>query len=215
MKPSTALALTALVTLSAAVPLEKREMVTVVDTVNIVETVDVTTTIFVPPGDPRLLAQAFKQRPQIPAHVAAKITPAAPAYVAPKKAAAIPALPTHIMVQPIVNHQAEVVHKNPPPPVKKPVIAAPEGKAVVNKPPVLNNLPVVKKPVAAPVSNVQAGYGSCGEKGGMCNSPGSTTFEGMDGTGSRGTCGWLDNELGEDYFALSHRESLFSLVASA
>lgn len=94
MKLSTTLAFGALVALSSAMPLEKRQDITITTTVDVIETVDVVVTIWLPPGAKLADQDQDKQvaQPNTP-------NPAPVVHITPVEDAALPAQTQHPVAQ--------------------------------------------------------------------------------------------------------------------
>ena len=201
MKPATTFAISALVALAAAVPFQKRDEYTTTVMDEVTETVKVVTTVWVQPGDPRLLQQESakgqkKEQAPAPAPAPVQSTTAVPVYSPPQTTSS----PAPVPVQP-VPQQKEVVQAPPtstpapapaytPPPAPAPVVAAPVAPAA--------------SPASSPSSSGPSGGsgstgGSCGTVGGTCSGD-ATTF-----AGALGSCGYDDasGPLGDNYFALA------------
>lgn len=207
MKSSTILALAAFFALSVAVPLEKRDILTVIDTMNVVETVDVVTTIFVAPGDPRLLAQQAAMKPQVPATAPAHSTAPALAFIAPQTRVSAtpgpaPAIPQiKAVLKPIPAAAAAPVSS--PAPVATPQkldAATPAAEKVAE--PVEQQAAPASSPSIPSTSSSDTGLSgaACGVKGGKCIAGDVTTF---DGGASAGACGYVDSTKDANYFALA------------
>ncbi|KAK0514604.1 hypothetical protein JMJ35_003221 [Cladonia borealis] len=201
MKPAITFALSALVALAAAVPLEKRVEYTTTVIEEVTETVDVVTTVWVQPGDPRLLQQEAAHAPnQQPAPAPAQSTTAVPVYTPLQTTSSAAPAP----VQP-VPQQKEVVHPAPtstvapapaytPPPSPAPAPApAPVVAAAVAPAQSPSN-----SPASSPGDSGTSG-GACGTVGGTCSGD-ATTFG-----GALGSCGYndADGPMGDNYFALA------------
>ena len=219
MKSSTAFAISALATLAVAIPLQKRDLYTTTVVAEVTQTVDMVTTVWVQPGDPRLLQQqaanAAKNQPAAaPAPViTSSSSPAAPAYTPPPATSSPAPQPAPVIPQPqqkeVVKQPAAVQASSPAPapapspsPSPSPSLtpsAAPPTVATAAAPPAQSS------PSSPASSGSTSGSGpsggACGEVNGKCSGE-VTTF---DGSGAAGSCGWVDPQGpgGEDYFALA------------
>lgn len=195
MKSTITFAVSALVALAAAVPLEKRDQYTTTVMDEVTETVNVVTTVWVQPGDPRLLHQEAADAPnQQPAPAPAQSTTAVPIYTPPQTTSS----PAPAPVQP-VPQQKDVVQHAPtstaapapaysPPSSPAPAVAAPAAPA--------------QSPSSSPSSSTAGSGtsgGACGDIGGACSGD-ATTFG-----GALGSCGYndADGPMGDNYFALA------------
>ena len=197
MKPATTFAISALVALAAAVPLDNRDQYTTTMIDEVTETVNVVTTVWVQPGDPRLLQQEAANTPnQQPAPAPAQSTTAVPVYTPPQTTSSLASAP----VQP-VPQQKEVVH---PAPTSTPAPAPAYTPASSPAPPIAAPAAPAQPPASSPSSSVSTGGsgtsgGACGTVGGTCSGD-ATTFG-----GALGSCGYndADGPLGDNYFALA------------
>lgn len=200
MKPATTFAISALVALAAAVPLDKRDQYTTTMIDEVTETVNVVTTVWVQPGDPRLLQQeAANAANQQPASAPAQSTTAVPVYTPPQTISSLAPAP----VQP-VPQQKEVVRPAPtstpapapaytPPssPAPAPAVAAPAAPA---------QSPASSSSSSGSTGGSGTSGGACGTVGGTCSGD-ATTFG-----GGGGSCGYndADGPMGDNYFALAY-----------
>ena len=209
MKSATTFAISALVALAAAVPFQKRDEYTTTVIDEVIETVNVVTTVWVQPGDPRLLQQGpakgeNKEQAPAPAPAPAQSTTAVPVYTPPQTTSS----PAPAPVQP-VPQQKEVVQA---PPTSTPVPAPAYTPPSSSTPAVATPVAPAQSPASSPSSSASTGGsgstgGACGTVGGTCSGD-ATTF-----TGALGSCGYDDasGPLGDNYFALAwgmfHRHS--------
>ena len=211
MKQNTALALAALFALSAAMPLEKRDMLTVIDIVSVVETVDITTTIFVPPGDPRLVAQQAAINHQAPAQALAKTTSTAPIY-SPFTTNSLKPSQTSVAEPQAQQKDAVAQAASTSSSAAAPVVAPvkPAVTPIAAPAPAANKMALPVQQQAAPVashttdstttSNSDSNGGVCGDVGAICVASDVTTF-----TDSVGACGKDDlSTYGDNFFALAY-----------
>lgn len=206
MKSFAPIALSALLAVAAAVPLEKRGYTATI-IAEVTETVDVYTTVYVQPGDPRLL-----QNPQASSSSAsAASTPAdtssTPVYVPQqnKLVADIAKAPTSTSVS-----SSTPVPSTPvptPTPAPAPSVTPSSTPAVVAQPEVKAVAPIQSSAASVPSSSAPSSSTSdsgatgsnCGTKGGKCVAESVTTFD-----GGLGACGFDDAKFTENYFALAH-----------
>lgn len=201
MKSFTPIALGALLAVAAAVPLEKRGYTaTIIEEVT--ETVDVYTTVWVQPGDPRLL-QNQQVAVQTSPSSASAASPSAqtssiPAYVPQqnKEAAYIAPAPTSTPIPTSTPAPAPSVTPSSTPAV----VAQPEIKAVA---PVQSSAAPIPSSSASSSSTSSSGAtgGACGTVNGKCTAGDVTTF---DGAVAAGSCGWVDPDKSPNYVALAH-----------
>jgi len=200
MKSFIPIALSALLAVAAAVPLEKRGY-TATFIEEVTETVDVYTTVYVQPGDPRLLQnpQTTLQTSSSSASTASTSaqTSSTSVYVPQqnKLAADIVQAPTSTPVPTSTPAPAPSVTPSSTPAV----IAQPEVKAVA---PVQSYAaPVPSSPApSSSTSDSGATGGACGTVNGKCTASDVTTFE---GAGAAGSCGWVDPVISPYYVALA------------
>ena len=244
MKLFTTLAFSALLVLSSAMPLEKRQDVTITTTVDVIETVDIVVTVWVPPGgqpaDQDLHQQLAQPNQPNPAPVV-HVTPVQHAASSAHTSAPVAQQDSQKANQDQVNQAQE--QKNQDQAAKNQAAQeqsiqaqnqANEAQAKANDNKVTQNqaapAPIaqppaapVNTPAAAPVESPAtppvtqdkstsdqsqpASGGSCGEIGGACSASNVTYFG-----GGLGACGWSNDTMSEDFFALAHGAPLPSLT---
>lgn len=199
MKSYTPIALSLLLAVAAAVPLEKRGYTaTIIE--DVTETVDVYTTVYVQPGDPRLLQNQQAAAQTTPSSASEASTSAqissTPVYVPQqnKEAAYVAPAPTSTPIPTSTPAPAPSVTPSSTPAV----VAQPEVKVVA---PVQSSAAPVPSSSAPSSSTSGSGAtgGACGTKGGKCTAESVTTFE-----GGLGSCGFDDATYTQNYFALAH-----------
>ena len=200
MKSVITFAISALVALAAAVPLDKRDQYTTTMIDEVTETVNVVTTVWVQPGDPRLHQQEAANVPNLqPAPAPAQSTTAVPVYTPPQTSSSLAPAPVQPMPQ-----QKDVVK---PAPTSTPALApaytppsSPAAAPAVAAPATPAQPPPSSSTSSGSTGNSGTSGGACGTVGGTCSGD-ATTFG-----GGGGSCGYndADGPMGDNYFALAH-----------
>ncbi len=202
MKQSITIALSAILALAAAAPLEKRDGYTTTVIEDVTDIVDVYTTVYVSSGDPRL-TQNQQPVTQTPSSVPiVSVTPPV-STSAIQTSAPSPATSQAPIVVPQQKQEAHVEAPAPtttPVPSVTPQAVTPKVEAVAPPPVVSSPAPAPSPaPAASSTSDSGPSGGACGQKNGKCIASDVTTFD-----GGMGACGFDDATYTQNYFALAH-----------
>jgi len=202
MKQSITIALSAILALAPAAPLEKRDGYTTTVIEDVTDIVDVYTTVYVSPGDSRLTQnqQPVTQTPSsapvvsvTPSLSTSAIQTSAPSPTTSKSPMAVPQQKLEAEVQAPAPTTTPIPSVTPQPVVQPKVeAAAPVQSSAAPAP--------SQSTSSASTSSSGPSGGSCGEVNGKCTAGDVTTF---DGSGAAGACGETDPDVTPDYVALA------------
>ena len=210
MKQYTISALSAILALAIAAPLEKREAYTTTVIEDVTDIVDVYTTVYVSPGDPRLTLnqQVVAQTPSSAPVVS--VTPVVSTSSVPN---ITPSSTSQAAIFAPQQKQVEApaTTTTPAPSITPQAVAQPKVEAVAPVAPVAPLVQAAEVHTSAPPasssppssgssSNSSPSGGSCGTVNGKCTAGDVTTF---DGSGAAGACGYIDPDKTPDYVALA------------
>ena len=230
MKLFTTIAFGALVALSSAIPLDKRQDVTLTTTVDVIETVDIVVTVWLPPGGQPVDQDQHQQlaQPNQP-------NPAPVVHITPVQHAAVPARTLSPEAQQSSLNAAQDQKNEAQEKINQAQAAknqadqnqsiktqeetnsnqGAQNQAAPVPQPLAPSIPVNTPAAAAPAQSSAAppatqdntssdqtqplSGGACGEVGGTCTAT-NVTFYG----GGLGACGYSNDTMTEDFFALAH-----------
>ena len=229
MKLSTTIAFGALMALSSAVPLERRQDITITTTVDVIETVDLVVTVWLPAGGHPADQEQHRQVVQPNKPNSAPVThttPAQDAVVATQTPPPVEPQEAPAESQDQANQAQEQTNKaqvakneaaqeqsiQAQDKTNKAQEQANNDKIAQNQAASNQVAPAVNTPAAAPVEvapvtqdntspdQTQAtSGGSCHLVGGACSADNVTYFG-----GGMGACGWSNDTMSEDFFALAY-----------